>query len=79
MIYIGNIKKYCYISNRTGPAAEPSGRFPPPLLAGEGMGTPPVYWLQEVGTYIYSHTFTAHGALGHFFEVLRLLMWWESQ
>ncbi len=25
----------------TGPAAEPSGRFPPPLLAGGGMGTPP--------------------------------------
>ncbi len=28
----------------TGPAAEPSGRFPPPLLAGGGMGTPPVHW-----------------------------------
>ncbi len=30
--------------NSTGPAAEPSGRFPPPLSAGGGMGTPPVYW-----------------------------------
>ncbi len=29
----------------TGPAAEPSGRFPPPLPAGGGgMGTPSVYW-----------------------------------
>jgi hypothetical protein len=28
----------------TGPAAELSGRFPPPLLAGGGMGTPPVHW-----------------------------------
>ncbi len=37
-----------YFSNQgkhsTGPAAEPSGRFPPPLLAGGEMGTPPVYW-----------------------------------
>ncbi len=31
-------------ADSTGPAAEPSGRFPPPLLAGGGMGTPPVHW-----------------------------------
>ncbi len=33
----------------TGPAAEPSGRFPLPLLAGGGMGTPSVYWQADGG------------------------------
>ncbi len=29
------------LSISTGPAAEPSGRFPPPLRAGGGDGDPP--------------------------------------
>jgi hypothetical protein len=39
-----------------------------------GEGDPPLcIGKQEVGTYIYSRTYTVHGALGNFFEVLRLL------
>ncbi len=57
----------------TGPAAEPSGRSSLPLSAG-GMGTPPCIGKREVGTYIYSRTYTAYGTLGDFIEVLQLLM-----
>jgi hypothetical protein len=44
----------------TGPAAEPSGRFRPPLRAGGGWGPPLCIGIQEVGTYIYSRTYTTH-------------------
>jgi hypothetical protein len=52
-----------FVKSSTGPAAEPSGRFPPPLLAGGGMGTPPVYWHTGSGD-IYIAVHTVHGALG---------------
>ncbi len=46
---------------------------------GKGGGPPLCIGKQEVGTYIYSCTYIAYGALGDFFEVFRLLMWWENQ
>ncbi len=49
----------------TGPAAEPSGRFPPPLPRGGGDGDPPLcIGKQEVGAYIYSLLYTETGLLG---------------
>jgi hypothetical protein len=40
--------------NQYWPAAEPSGRSSPPLLAGGGWGTPLCIGKQEVGTYSQS-------------------------
>ncbi len=49
----------------TGPAAEPSGRFLSSApRGGGGWGPPLCIGKQEVGAYIYSRTYTAHGALG---------------
>jgi hypothetical protein len=53
---------YVYIYNHW-----PGSRAERPILssAPRGGGGPPLYiGKQEVGTYIYSHTYTAHGALG---------------
>ncbi len=55
---------YLFSRFSTGPAAELSGRSSPPLLAGGGWGPPLCIGIQEVGTYIYSRAYTAHGALG---------------
>ncbi len=48
--------------------------LPSALREGGGWGPPLCIGKREVGTYIYSRTYTAHGTLGNFFEVLQLLM-----
>jgi hypothetical protein len=47
---------------------------------GGGMGTPPVYWHTGGGDlYIQPYICTQRMELwAHFFEVLRLLMWWRA-
>ncbi len=69
------------MKNSTGPAAVSGGRSSPPLLVGGGGGwTPLCIGKQEAGTYIYNSPYTVHGAdWADFFEVLQLLIWWESQ
>ncbi len=64
----------------TSPAAEPSGRFPPPLLAGGGDGDPPCALAYRRWGPIYIAVHTQRMELWvYFFGVLRLLIWWESQ
>jgi hypothetical protein len=41
MVFIHFTLETSSVISSTGPAAEPSGRFPPPLLAGGGDGDPP--------------------------------------
>jgi hypothetical protein len=53
-------ENYFGVDIRTGPAAVPGGRSSPR----GGGGTPLCIGKQEVGTYIYSHPYTVHGALG---------------
>ncbi len=63
----------------TGPAAEPSGRSSPPILAGGDRDPPCVLAYRRWGP-IYIAVHTQHMELWvDFFEVLQLLMWWESQ
>ncbi len=71
---------YFCLKISTGPAAEPSGRSSPPLLAGGGWGPPCALASYRRWGPIYIAVHTQRMELWvDFSEVLRLLMWWESQ
>jgi hypothetical protein len=56
-----------------GPGSRAERPIPSSALRGGG-GTPLCIGKREVGTYIYSRTYTVHGTLGDFLKSLRLLM-----
>ncbi len=71
------VSKRSYKRDVSVPARQPSraGAFLSAVQR-SGGGDPPVYWQQEVGTYIYSLLYTHTGLLGRLLhEVLQPLMW----